>query len=156
MSTDGSVAEIQRALAAAQERRARAMQARDFEQFGAAQAALLSAERALAAALNEPHAMPIEFPVQWDGGAPLPHLLQNDNRSFLAFVLADAERPNSLGIVEFKRCICTKMGTPNDEAFHGHPLNGKGLQLYRALEVKNSPWIRELEAINSVHRAYKP
>ena len=32
-----------------------------------------TAERALAAARNEAHAVPPEFPVQWDVGAPLPH-----------------------------------------------------------------------------------
>jgi hypothetical protein len=47
--------------------------------------------------------------------------------------------------------MCTKMGTPNDEVFRGHPLNGKGLRPYCPLLVKNSSWIKELEAINSVH-----
>lgn len=42
----------------------------ELEEFAAAQEALLEAERALAAAQNEPYAVPIEFPVQWDTGAP--------------------------------------------------------------------------------------
>jgi hypothetical protein len=112
----------------------------ELEEFAAAQEALLEAERALAAAQNEPHAVPIEFPVQWDTGAPLPYLLQNDYRTFLVFFLRDVDpewdgtyvnirhaynpSPSNLAVVEFKRCICTKIGTPNDEVFHGHPLNG--------------------------------
>jgi hypothetical protein len=61
-----------------------------------------------------------------------------------------------LGVVEFERCICTKMGTPNDEVLHGHPLYGKGLVGYRAQRVENSNWLKELEAINAVHNYYKP
>jgi len=40
--------------------------------------------------------------------------------------------------------------------FHGHPLNGKGLEGYSPLRVKNSLWIKELEAINSIHSGYRP
>jgi hypothetical protein len=108
--------------------------------------------------------------VQWDIGAPLPYLLRSDNCTFLVFGLRDVEpdwdgiyvnnadnpSPSNLAVVEFKGCICTKMGTPNDEVFHGHPLNGKGLELYSPLRVKNSLWIKELEAINSIHSRYSP
>jgi hypothetical protein len=48
------------------------------------------------------------------------------------------------------------MGTPNDEVFRAHPLTGKGLQGYCPLQVKNSLWIKELEAINSIHNGYRP
>ncbi|MBR1127845.1 hypothetical protein [Bradyrhizobium iriomotense] len=179
MSKSISVTDLQSALNAAQIRLKRAVQALapkhkggELEEFAAAQEALLEAERALAAAQNEPHAIPIEFPVQWDTGAPLPYLLQNDYRAFLVFFLRDADpgwdrtyvnirhaddaSPSNLAVVEFKRCICTKMGTPNDEVFHGHPLNGKGLRGYSPLRVKNSLWIKELEAINSIHSGYRP
>ena len=179
MSKSVSVAELQSALSAAQLRLKRAVQALapkhkggEREEFAAAREALLAAERALASAKNEPHAVPIEFPVPWDIGAPLPYLLQNDYRTFLVFFLPDVDpgwdgtyvrlrhpdspRLSNLAIVEFKRCICTKMGTPNDEVFQGHPLHGKGFEGYSPLRVKNSPWIRELEAINAVHRGYRP
>jgi hypothetical protein len=179
MSTRVSIPELQCALAAAQMRFERATRARapkhkggELEEFAEAHEAVLAAERALAAAQNEPYAVPIAFPVQWDTGAPLPYLLQNDYRTFLVFFLRDVDPawdgtyvgvrragspdPSNLAVVEFKHCVCTKMGTPNDEVFHGHPLNGKGLQAYRALQVKNSSWIKELEAINSVHRGYRP
>jgi hypothetical protein len=179
MSTSVSLTDLQIALKAAQTRRNRAAQALapkhkggELEEFAAAQEALLEAERALAAAQDEPHAVPIAFPVQWDTGAPLPYLLQNDNRTFLVFSLRDGDpewdgtyvnirdaddpRPGNLAVVEFERCICTKMGAPNDEVLHGHPMNGKGLRGYSPLRVKNSLWIKELEAINSVHSRYRP
>ncbi len=144
----------------------------EVEEFKAATNAVLDAERALAAAKGEPYAVEIPFPVSWDTGAPLPHLLQSDSRTFLVFFLARID-PNwdgtyvhvrhpggpeieMLGVVEFKRCICTKMGTPNDEVLHGHPLHGKGLVGYQAQTVENSTWLKELEAINAAHTYYKP
>jgi hypothetical protein len=144
----------------------------EVEEFNAARTAVLQAERNLAATKGEEYAVPIEFPVRWDTGAPLPYLLQNDYRTFLAFFLhtvdpnwdgtyVNVRNPSSelsekLALVEFERCVCTKMGTPNDEVLHGHPLYGKGLAGYEAMTVENSNWLKELEKINSVHDAYNP
>jgi hypothetical protein len=47
------------------------------------------------------------------------------------------------------------MGTPNEEVLRGHPLNGKGLAGHEVMLVKNSTWLKELEAINAVHSYYK-
>ena len=44
---------------------------------------VLDLERQLAAAKGEPHAMPFDFPVRWDVGAPLPHLFANDYQALL-------------------------------------------------------------------------
>ena len=119
----------------------------------------------MAAAKGEQHAVPIDFPLRWNAGAPLPHLIQNDLRVYLTFFLRDASpksmdsdssRKQTLGIVEFKRCMATRMGTPNDEVFHGHPLSGKGLEAYKAQQVINSEWIKSLQAINGVHNDYNP
>jgi len=166
MSTSASILDLQNALATA---RTQLKHAGSDEQL-AARKAVLAAERALAAARHEPHAVPMGFPFPWDTGAPLPHLLQKDNQTFLVFVMSDLGRnsdgsyatvrrpdePHSvnLAIVGFKRCLCTKMGTPSDEVLDGHPLHGKGLESYSALRVVNSAWIKELEAINSVHSGY--
>src|ERR1051326_1053079 len=143
----------------------------ETEEFMAARAAVLQAERDLAAAKGEQYAVPMEFPVSWDHGAPLPHLLKNDYRTFLVFFLQDVDpnwdgtyvsvrEPNSnvsekLALVAFERCICAKMGTPNDEVLHGHPLYGKGLAAYEAMSVENSTWLNDLEKINAVHSCYK-
>lgn len=139
-------------------------------EFHAAHHAVMKAERALAAARKEAYDVPLEFPVQWDTGAPLPHLVQNDLQTFLIFLLADTQSAaegtsvdvvgprdaSSLAIVEFKGCVSAKMGSPNDEVFRGHPLYGKGFEGYRPLQVMNSRWTRELETINSVHQYYDP
>lgn len=173
------IAKLETALHEAQARQSKAIAALapkhrggEVEEFNAARTAVLEAERNLAAAKGEEHAIPIEFPVRWDTGAPLPYLLQNDYRTFLAFFLqtvdpdwdgtyVNVRNPGSelsekLALVEFERCVCTKMGTPNDEVLHGHRLYGKGLAGYEAMAVENSTWRKELEKINSVHGAYKP
>jgi len=174
-----TLSELETELQRAQERQRKAMKALpgkhkggEEEEFKAACDAVLGAERALAAAKGEQYAVEIAFPVSWDTGAPMPHLLKSDDRTFLIFYLRNIDPhwdgtyvyvrdPSSpdiqkLGVVEFEHCVCTKMGTPNDEVFHGHPLHGNGFVGYRALVVENSNWLKELEAINAVHSNYKP
>lgn len=143
----------------------------EWEEARAAHAELLVAERELAASRNEEHAVPLEFPVQWDTGAPLPQLLVNDNRALLVFFVRTPD-PNwdgtyatvkdpasgqteSLALVSFKRCISAKLGSPNDEVHEGHPLSGKGLESYSAQVVKHSRWLAGLQQINSVHSYYR-
>ncbi len=175
-----SIPELEAALLRAQERlsgtmerdpRTHMVRVLSLEELKAARDAVLQAERNLAAAKNEPYAVPIEFPVSCDTGAPLPYLLQNDYQTFLTFFVRnidpawdgscvsvrdpDSNLSEKLAVVEFERCACTKMGTPNDEVLHGHPLNGKGLEGYQAMSVENSSWLKELEAINSVHSCYR-
>lgn len=144
----------------------------EWEEYHAAHAEQLLAERELAAAKNEEYAVPLDFPYAWDVGAPLPYLLQNDYRTFVTFLLREDDpswdgtyvnvvdpastSPHSVAVVEFKQCHATKMGAPNDEVFHGHPLHGKGMEAYEAQEVINSRWLAEVEAINSVHSCYNP
>jgi hypothetical protein len=64
--------------------------------------------------------------------------------------------PESLELVEFECCTAFKMGSPNDEVFNGHPLYGRGLDAYRAQEVINSKWLKDLQNINKVHPQYNP
>ncbi|NHZ42632.1 hypothetical protein [Massilia aquatica] len=178
LSTD-QIYQLQETLEAAGKRREAAAIALapkhkggEWEEFHAAVKAELVAERALAAAQNQAYAVPVELPVLWDTGAPLPHLLQNDYQAFLIFFVRDADpswdgssvnirRPDSpaafqLAVVEFKGCVSTMMGSPNDEVLHGHPLYGKGLEGYRPMRIENSAWIAELQRINSVHDGYAP
>jgi hypothetical protein len=159
-------------LDAAHKAMARKHRGGEWEELRTAQAAVVAAERALAASRNEEHAVPLEFPVQWDTGAPLPQLLKNDYRAFLIFVVRTVD-PNwdgtyvtvknpasdqneSLALVALERCISAKLGSPNDEVFHGHPLAGKGLEPYSAQLVRNSRWLAEIQAINRVHSQYRP
>lgn len=144
----------------------------EWEEFRVATQEVLSLERQLAAKKGDEYAEPCDFPLKWDAGAPMPHLIVNDHRALLAFLLRAAD-PNwdgsyvtikspadaqaePLALVEFERCISARLGAPNDEVFTGHPLNGKGLEAYRAQRVVNSRWLTEIEKINSVHDRYRP
>jgi hypothetical protein len=171
--------EISERLQAAKQRVARARKALapkhkggEVEEFRSAQSELLGIERELAAAKGEEYAITIDFPVQWNTGAPCPHVVASEQKVFLIFLLnvpdpnwdgtyvtsvdPAALKTEALGLVEFELCTAFKMGSPNDEVFSGHPLHGKGLEGYRAQEVINSKWLKELEAINRVHPQYNP
>lgn len=73
------------------------------------------------AAKGEEYAELCGFPLKWDTGAPMPHLMANDNRALLAFLLSEPdpawdgsyvtikspadEGPEPLTLVEFDLCI---------------------------------------------------
>ncbi len=178
-ANDDSMKQLELQLASAQQRIERATAALvakhkggEWEEWEAAYQALLPLERAVAAVKGEEYADALDFPVRWCTGAPLPHLIVNDHKTFLIF-LVNRPDPNwdgsyvtlknpadqateSLALVEFIHCASTKFGDPNDEVFSGHPLHGKGMDAYRAQVVRNSRWLTELERINSVHSQYKP
>lgn len=150
----------------------RRFQPNEQAEYWAAHDAVLVLERDLAAAKGDEHAVPLDFPVAWDAGAPLPHLLCNDYRALLCFIQREPPREwngtsveivspaddqaRPLALVEFKLCFAAKLGSPNDEVFHGHPLHGRGLDSYTAQKVENSRWLAELEAMNKVHACYNP
>lgn len=179
MTDDTPLHELEQLLAAAKERQNAALvraQGRhrggEMDAYRAASAEVQRLGVQLAAAKGESHAVPLEFPVQWDSGAPLPHLIRNDHQTFLAFLVrvhdpkwdgtyATVKSPadttaEPLALVEFQRCVSAKLGDPNDEVLFGHPLAEKGLEAYTAQIVINSPWLAELERINSVHDGYRP
>ena len=56
--------------------------------------------------------------------------------------------------MEFKQVRSVKIGSPDDEVRHGHPLWGSGLEYHRAHEVRNSRWISELMDTNRVHERF--
>jgi hypothetical protein len=174
-----SVQQIEQGLILAQNRLERAMNAArakwqqdEQAEYWAAFHAVVELERELAAAKGEEYAVPLDFPVKWDAGCPLPHLLCNDYKALLTFILRDTkpvgegasieiistadEKVRPVALVEFTPCFIAKLGSPNDEIFHGHPLQGRGLDGYTAQEVVNSRWLAEIEAINKVHHCYNP
>ncbi len=137
------------------------------EDFTAAVDDVVAAERALAAARGEEHALPLEGLPPSDVGAPLPHLLADGQRVLLAYYVAEPDpgwdgtsitmidpaenRAALLAVVEFTGYLAVRMGPPNDEALEGHPLYNRGLAAYAMHYVANSSWIAELERQNSVH-----
>ncbi len=101
-----------------------------------------------------------------DIGAPLPLLLSDEGHLVLAYIASEPDQtwdgsyttmvsPESHGqtiaVVRFRWPKAHMFGPPNDEAFSGHPLAGRGLGPYRVFEVQQSSWIRRLERMNSVH-----
>jgi hypothetical protein len=139
---------------------------------GDAHRQLLEAERALALARGEETALACDWPVKWEIGAPLPHIICSEHRVFLTYLLSE---PTPLGdgsyttivaatvsgsiliaLVEFVGCDAVRFGAPNDEVIQGHRLYGNGLAPYRAHVIANSKWIAELKQINSVHSLYNP
>lgn len=82
-------------------------------------------------------------------------LLQSERATILTF---NAMRPAKTGkyveagtaVFEFRQCLITRFGLPNDEALPGHPLYHQGLDVYGCYEVLNSSWRAEAEAQNRV------
>ena len=115
----------------------------EWEEYHAAHQEVLALERQVATVTGEEYAEQCGFPLRWDAGAPMPHLMVNDRRALLAFLLSepdpawggssvtmkgpDDDRPEPLGRVEFEFCTSAKLGAPNNEVFEGHPLNGRGV-----------------------------
>lgn len=98
-------------------------------------------------------------------GAPMPIILSDEHRVLLAYVIE--ERPDvsleslqsggeDFALIEFHRCRSFMFGSPNDEAFSGHPLAARGLRPYACFQVEDSSWIRQLERMNSVHPSHDP
>jgi hypothetical protein len=103
-------------------------------------------------------------------GAPLPIVLSDEHKILLAYIIEDTPSdwdgssvrvvdPSTpgepLALVEFTAYWSFMFGAPSDEAFHGHPLAGRGLHPYGAFEIENSSWVRQLEKMNSVHPYHK-
>ena len=159
--TKPTIEELKTSLALANdelERATRALAPRhvggEMEAYEAAYERLLEAERRLAAAEGRPYAVLCDCPVSWDIGAPLPTLLQSDQTSTLFFLMPDDDE--RVGRVRFQRLSSSVFGAPNDETFAGHPLHGSGFEPYRAMRVVDSPWIAQLERMNSVHPYHDP
>jgi len=104
-------------------------------------------------------------------GAPCPIVLSGEHYLHLAYYLQETEAgwdgssvrlvsENSEGepcaLVRFSRAYAHMFGPPNDEAFHGHPLEPKGLRPYAVFEIQHSSWVRQLELMNSVHPYHDP
>jgi hypothetical protein len=126
----------------------------DLAAWSAAYEKELDAERALAASRGHQYAEVIDIGVEWDTGAPLPHLVSKGGRASVLFY-ARAAGPSAadiLGIVEFRLVASIRMGAPNDEAIDGHPLHGRGLRAYSSHEVHNSEWLQEHVRANSLHQ----
>jgi hypothetical protein len=110
----------------------------------------------------------IEGVPQSSAGAPEPLLIANEGRVILAYRVQSAEiwqgenvrtygtdGKEPIAIVRLQSSA-HMFGPPNDEAFSGHPLAGRGLHPYGVFRIESSSWIRKLEKMNRVHRSHDP
>jgi hypothetical protein len=127
----------------------------------------LELERKLAKLNGDPYAVPYDWPVRWDIGAPLPIVLSGEGKVFLIYFVSvvnsnydplrvkflEGTYPENsqmafnekwLALVEFRNCFVYKFGEPSDETIYRHELWGKGLCFYDAHLVENSRWLHEL------------
>jgi hypothetical protein len=101
-------------------------------------------------------------------GAPEPVIIANEHRAVLAYRVQsaeiwdektvridDPEGKEPIALVRLE-CHAHMFGPPNDEAFEGHPLAGRGLHPYGAFRIEDSSWIRKLERMNRVHPSHEP
>ncbi|MEJ0058949.1 MAG: hypothetical protein WDM79_04915 [Terricaulis sp.] len=88
---------------------------------------------------------------QMDPGSPTPQVTWNALAPLLlAYQLPD----DSTATIAFDLGLACKIGPPNDETLHGHPLYAFGLSHYAASEVLNSPWLAEIRERNRVHDSH--
>ncbi len=92
---------------------------------------------------------------QSDVGAPMPALAAAEHHLEVGYI-ARPRGEEKIAVVRFGRPYAHFFGPPNDEAFEGHPLAGRGLEPYGAFRIEASSWIRRLERINSVHEYHRP
>ncbi|HEY9714552.1 MAG TPA: hypothetical protein V6C72_13885, partial [Chroococcales cyanobacterium] len=100
---------------------------------------------------------------QWDPGDSAPVVLANEHKMLVAYRLCEREAERRqlrsgpfsgvepVAVVTFDPVFDHFFGAPNDETLHGHPLYGRGLEFYGAVEVLGSSWIRLAERRNAVH-----
>jgi hypothetical protein len=94
---------------------------------------------------------------QSDVGAPMPALAAAEHHLEVGYIARPrGEDEEKIAVVRFGKPYAHFFGPPNDEAFEGHPLAGRGLEPYGAFRVEASSWIRRLERMNSVHEYHRP
>jgi hypothetical protein len=109
---------------------------------------------------------PLEGVPQCDPGAPVPMVIAAEGTAIVAYYAPlevdwDTARPEDIpedGVVvlQFGGVLALMFGAPNDEALHGHPLAGRGLDAYGAYRVEHSSWVRRLERMSRVHPQHSP
>jgi hypothetical protein len=97
-----------------------------------------------------------------DPGAPVPMVIAAERTAIVAYYAPlkvnwgptrpkDIPEEEEVVVVQFGGVRALMFGAPNDEALHGHPLAGRGLDAYGAYRIEQSSWVRRLERMNRVH-----
>lgn len=115
-------------------------------------------ERKIAAAKGETYAKPLDLGCIPSVSGSEEFFVQSELSDAILIFCAVAKTIESAGkyadvgfaVVCLKRCMQSKFGYPNDEAFSGHPLHNKGFSGYGTFEVVNSNWEQTLIEQNRV------
>ena len=115
-------------------------------------------ERKLAAAKNEAFAKPIDIGCVPPASCSYELFLQQElGDAYVMFrAVTKPKQPGSkyekagLAVIRLKRCMQSKFGYPNDEAYSGHPLYGKGFTGLGVFEVINGNWEQTLIEQNRI------
>ena len=92
-----------------------------------------------------------------DSGAPLPAVHSNGRRLHFAYYISETVVPGrAVALLRFEGVLQFRLGYPNDEALHGHPLYEFGLRHYECYQVEDSPLVAEIENQNRIHPAFRP
>ncbi len=96
-------------------------------------------------------------PPKMDTGSPRPELYFSDDL-YCTYYLPDfvCSENEKVAVLRFEGVLHFRMGHPNDEALHGHPLHKYGLEQYDFFLVSHSPLMAEIEARNAVHMWHRP
>jgi hypothetical protein len=105
-------------------------------------------------------------------GAPLPVVLSDDLQLLLCYASQRTVAPmgariqqvdgdtefDAVAVATFDLYKIYQFGAPNEEARPSHPLYryGLGLGTGQVFRVRLSPWIRQLERMNSIHPGHDP
>jgi hypothetical protein len=104
-------------------------------------------------------------------GAPMPIVMSDESQVVVAYYMENRDpdwdgtsvrildavtSDEPIALVRFNHSLVHMFGSPNDEAFSGHPLASRGLHPYGAFQIEKSSWIRQLEKMNSVHPNHNP
>jgi len=93
-----------------------------------------------------------------DTGAPDPMVFSARNRTFIIFfgtITQDSEAPDiETVMIEFTGCVKSSLGSPNDEALHGHPYYALGLRSYGFYQLENSDLLKQIIEMQSVHSRF--
>ncbi len=117
-------------------------------EYRAAYHQVVVAQRALAAARGEEHAVPYDLGFVPEAAVSEPTFFQTERACILTFS-AMRELPDGrhedpgYGLVELGYCFIADFSGPNDEGLRRHPLSSKGLQAYGVYEIVNSSWLKD-------------
>jgi len=88
----------------------------------------------------------LNFNFSIEGGAPVPYVLANEDKTFLIFFIRDDRTlEEKIARFNFKHCQQLRFGSPNEDLLSSHYLYKQGLESYSIFEVRDSSWIDELK-----------